>query len=1133
MNDFCHLHVHTEYSLLDGASKIDELIKKVKETGQDSIAITDHGNMFGAIEFYKCAKKEGIKPIIGCEVYMAKEDRFKKSNDEKYYHLILLCKNNEGYHNLIKLVSYGYTEGFYYKPRVDFSLLKQYNKGLICLSGCLGGALQSALLNDNEKEAEKILLELKNIYKDDFYIELQDHFIKEQKKIIPKQIELAKKHNVKLVATNDVHYINKEDSFHQEILMCIQTQKTVADEDRMRFETKEFYLKTAEEMKEIFSYCPSAIENTKIIADKCNVSFEFNNYHLPKFISDKDMSSEDYLRELCEKGLSKRYEDKAELYKERLNYELATINQMGFTDYFLIVWDFINYAKKNGIPVGPGRGSAAGSIIAYCLEITDVDPIRYNLIFERFLNSERVTMPDIDVDFCYERRGEVIDYVIKKYGKDKVSQIITFGTLGAKQAVRDVARALAIPYSKADDIAKLIPRGLKVTLKDAMEESAELKKLYDEDEDTRKIIDISLKVEGLPRHASTHAAGVVITNKPIMEYVPLYKSDDVISTQYTMTTIEELGLLKMDFLGLRNLTVINDTIKIINEEGKNFSVNDIDYEDKEVYKLFKRGETDGVFQFESMGMRKFLREFKPESIEDLILAVSIYRPGPMQEIPNLIKNKSNPGAVTYEHEMLKDILSVTYGCIVYQEQVMEIFRKLAGYTLGKADIVRRAMSKKKMDVLKKEKIVFIEGCAKNNIPKSAAENIFSKIEEFAKYAFNKSHAACYSVVAFQTAYLKYHYKAEFMAALMTSFTENQNKITGYVKTCESMGIRVCPPSVNKSRETFFADKNSVIFGLSAIKNVGYTAAAEIVNEREKRGEYLSFDDFIGRLANKDINKRTIESLIKAGALDDFGGRLYLLKIYEETIDYYVNQRKNNVPGQITLFEENSFKERPVNDSYIKEEMDEQKEKLCLKMEKEVLGIYLSSHPLSKYKESIKSIANTYTFELLSAGEEDSRINEDSSLVLVGIIRNKQIRTTKRGQQMATFVFEDLYGSINSIIFPSYYNEFSSCIYEDNMVIIKGNVLINDDEEPKLNVKNIAPFNDSSTPKKLYLRIYDKEKIDEVKNILRRHKGSTPVYVYFDKEKRNTIADRSMWVIISSALLDELKDVIGEENVVIV
>ncbi|MBE7021397.1 MAG: DNA polymerase III subunit alpha [Ruminococcaceae bacterium] len=1124
MGNFCHLHVHTKYSLLDGLCNIEDLIKKAKESGQSSIAITDHGNMFGAIEFYKCAKKHGIKPVIGCEVYVASKDRFTNDPNEKYNHLILLAKNNTGYKNLMKLVSLGYIEGYYYKPRVDYQLLREYSEGLICLTACLFGGFASALVKDNRADAESILLTLKDIFKEDLYVELQDHNLPEQKKILRSQIELAKKHGVDLVATNDVHYIEKDDAFYQEVLMCIQMQKTVSDEGKLSFGSDQLYLKSRKEMEELFYYCPEAIDNTLVIADKCDVDIEFGKYHLPEYHLPQGEEAKDYLYKLCLKGLKERYvnwEDNL----QRLQYELDTINKMGFTDYFLIVWDFINYARGKGIPVGPGRGSAAGSIVAYCLKITNLDPIKYNLIFERFLNQERVTMPDIDIDFCYERRGEVIDYVIAKYGSDKVSQIITFGTLGAKQAVRDVARTLDFPYADGDKIAKLIPTGIGVTLKGALKENKELSELYENDSGAKRIIDIALKLEGMPRHSSLHAAGVVITNKPVMDYVPLYKGDNAIATQYNMTTLEELGLLKMDFLGIRNLTVINDTLKIIREKtGRIIDIDKIDYNEPETYELFKKGDTDGVFQFESAGMRSFLRDFKPESLEDLILAVSIYRPGPVREIPTLLKNKENAENIKYEHELLRDILSVTYGCMVYQEQVMEIFRRLAGYTLGKADIVRRAMSKKKRDVLMKEKEIFVSGCKKNSVPEDVAVRIFEKIEYFAEYAFNKSHAACYAYVAFQTAWLRCHYPTEFMAALMSSCIDNQNKISEYIKTCDNAGIKVVPPSVNLSDVKFSAKDGKILYALNAIKNVGYITAEEIVKERNQKGPFADFEDYCARMTPRDVNKRAVESLIKAGAFDEFSSRMSLLHAYDETIDFYVNKEKNNVAGQLDFF--GASEETAKKPVIVKKDDDSA---LILKMEKEVLGVYLSSHPLKEFKAAIEGISTHYSWQINDT--ENTAVTDGLKVTMVGLIADKEFRITRRGDRMATFTLEDLYGSVEAIVFPKSFDKLAPFINDEARVIINGTLLINE-KDRKVNVSSISVFNGQSNRKKVYLRVMNKSQLVPLKSVLGEHKGDTPVYVYFEEEKKNTLADKSLWINPTEEALEKIKECLGNENVVI-
>ncbi len=1131
MENFVHLHVHTSYSLLDGLCRQEELIKRVKELGQPAVAITDHGNMFGAAEFYKLAKKEGIKPIIGSEMYVA-EGSAKEKNS--YNHLILLAENNEGYKNLCKLSTWSYTDGFYYKPRIDYEILKKHSKGLICLTACMFGALSKALTEDNLPAAKKTLETLIDIFgKDRVYIELQNHYLPEQRKIIPAELKLAEEFGLKTVVTNDVHYVNKEDSFYQEILMCIQMQKTINDDDRMKFNSSELYLKSREELSEVFPNIPEAFDNTLEIAKRCNVELDFSRYHLPAFDIPKNTTSKDYLKELCISGLKERYKD-WETHLKRLEYELETINEMGFTDYFLIVRDFISYARDNGIPVGPGRGSAAGSLVAYSLKITDLDPIKYSLIFERFLNSERVTMPDIDIDFCYERRGEVIDYVVKKYGEDKVSQIITFGTLGARQVVRDVARALALPYSLGDEIASLIPRGINITIKDALNESERLRTLKENDEAVAKVIEISLKLEGLPRHCSTHAAGVVITSQPLTEYLPLYKSDGVVSTQYTKNTVEELGLLKMDFLGLRNLTIIDDTVKAVyKDSGEFIDIDNIPLDDTEVYKLFASGDTDGVFQFESPGMRRFLKEFSPSSLEDLILAVSIYRPGPMQEIPKLLKNKLNPDKIEYDCEELKSILSVTYGCMVYQEQVMQIFEKLAGYSMGKADIVRRAMSKKKIDVLEKEELAFISGCIERNIPENKAKIIFSKIKEFAKYAFNKSHAACYALVAYRTAYLKCRYTPFFMCSLMAAFTEYQNKIIQYIRACNSYKIEVLPPDINKSLTDFSVFEEKIIFGLCAVKNVGATFADGIVRERAIKGEFADFTDFAERMAQYDLNKRAVECLIKAGAFDEFEKRSELLLTFEETIDSALFEKRSNVPGQISMFGEAPVLKSPHKE-YIISKGKKPKQNLSetfLKMEKEVLGLYISAHPLDRFKASIRSLATAYSTDLISA-DFDSAFKDGDRIVMIGVITEKTVKSTKNKTLMAFFTLEDLYGQVRIIAFPKTYEQYSPYIFEDSIVKVRGRISEKEDEITVI-AEEIVPFSETEVPQKHYLRLNDRRKLREIVEILKAHKGSTPVYVYFTDKKENTLSDKDLWVTLSASLINELNELLSEENVKVV
>lgn len=1131
MSNFVHLHVHTQYSLLDGLCKIKNLVNRARELGQKAIAITDHGNMFGAVEFFREAKNAGIKPIIGCELYITTGSRTERGTSfgEKYSHITLLAKNKTGLHNIMKLSSLAYTEGYYYKPRIDYPLLKELSEGVICLTGCLAGDIPKALSEKNVSRAREILSTLFNIFgKENLFVEIQDHGIREEKNIINPLISLAKEFDLQPVATNDVHYIDKKDSYFQDILLCIQTQRNVDDEDRMKFEGNEFYLKSYEEMSELFHYVPEAVSNTEKIADMCNAEFEFGEYHLPEFGLPEGINSSEYLKKLCFDGLKRRYGN--EEHKSRLEYELSTIEKMGFSDYFLIVHDFIDYARKKDIPVGPGRGSAAGSIVAYTLGITNIDPVKYGLIFERFLNEERVTMPDIDVDFCYERRQEVIDYVVKKYGVDKVSQIVTFGTLGAKQAIKDVGRVLGYPYDEVDRISKMIPRGIGVTLNSSLEESPEFKNAYLTEVETKKIVDIALELEGVPRHCSTHAAGVVITGEPIMEYVPLCKSDDVISTQFTMTTIEELGLLKMDFLGLRNLTVIKDAVEnVFMDKGIKIDLDKIDYNDEKVYTLFKSGDTDGIFQFESPGMRRFIREFKPEKLEDLILCVSVYRPGPMDQIPKLIKNKENAANITYLCPELEEILSLTYGCIVYQEQVMEIFRKLAGYSMGRADIVRRAMSKKKMSVLEKEEQLFINGAKERGISEEISKAIFEEIKEFAKYAFNKSHAAAYSVVAFQTAYLKYYYKAEFMAALMTSFRDNQNKIIQYIKTCKQLNITVEPPGINESLERFYAKDNRIIFGLSSVKNVGHNFVIHLVEERERAGKFTDFSDFAARMHSRDINKRAVESLIKVGAFDEFEGRTELLRTYESELDSVFDTIRNNVPGQINLFDEPSVSVMPKK----KEPREKQKiTKVELALEKEVLGFYLSANPLDEHKAAAESVATAYSSDICD--EENMKFYDGDIVTMVGIISDKKLRSTKRNQQMANFILTDLYGNTDVIVFPKQFDKCGFLINNENMVVVNGNVRINDDEPAKIIATEIKTFNPQIENRKLYLKITSDtmKLIERVKDVLKAKSGKTPVYVYFAEKKQNTLADKSMWVTPDDELIRNLKFLLGNDNVVL-
>ncbi len=1138
MRDFCHLHVHTEFSLLDGLCKIKDLIDRVKAMGQSAVAITDHGNMYGVVDFYKYAKKQGIKPIIGCEVYITRGSRFEKSKEDKYSHLILLAKNQRGYQNLMHLCSIGFMEGFYYKPRIDYEVLEKYSEGLICLSACLAGDIPKAILNGQPETAKQIALNLKRIFGNDFYLELQDHGLEDDKTVLPALVNLAQELEIPVAATNDVHYIEKKDAMTQEILMCVQMQTNMNDEKRMQFGSEELYLKAAEEMEAAFSALEpevlrQSMENTLKIAAQCEVEFEFGHYHLPKFDLPEGVHAEEYLRELCEKGMAERYPEVTPQLMERLHTELSVINSMGFTDYFLIVHDFIRFAKENDIKVGPGRGSAAGSIVAYCLYITGVDPIQYDLLFERFLNEKRVTMPDIDIDFCYERRGEVIDYVVKKYGKEQVAQIVTFGTMGAKAVVRDVARALGYPYYVGDNIAKLIPQGLNVTLEDALKRK-EMRQLMEEDEKVRKVIEISLGLEGHVRHASTHAAGVVISGKPLYEYVPLSKNDDFLTTQFTMTTLEELGLLKMDFLGLRTLTVIRDTLDNVRENrGIEIDLDHIDYDDPKVYPMFQRGETEGIFQFESYGMRRFLREFKPSCLEDLILGTSVFRPGPAEQIPQLIKNKEHPERVTYVCDELEEILSTTYGCIVYQEQVMQIFRKLANYSLGKADIVRRAMSKKKTEVLNSEEKLFIEGCASNGISETAARKIFNQIKEFAKYAFNKSHAVAYSVLAFQTAYLKHYYMPEFMAALMTSFIGSSNKITQYIVDCGRCGIKVIPPNVNESLGRFYAKGKDIMYGLCAIKNVGANFVSNIVEEREKRGKFKNFNEFAMRLASKDLNKRAVESMVMGGAFDELAPRIPILQTFEIIVDGYQEENRNNLSGQLDLFSQQEVECQEKSKEFVDFSRFENQPlpKEMLDMEKDVLGLYLTTHPLEKYRSGIEKTATAYTYEITDSGEEESAKYHDGDKVkLVGLVSNVRHKLTKANRNMAFFTLEDLYGSIEVILFPKKFEQFSHQLRDGLVVEVDGGVSKREDEDACIYLDSIYEYQEGFN--RLYLKITGENQaaLAQVKETLKAYHGNIPVYVYFAEKNQKALAEKSLWVRRDDTLVGILESLLGQENV---
>ena len=1097
MSKFVHLHIHSEFSLLDGANRIKDLPVRAKELGMDAIAITDHGVMFGAIDFYKACKKEGVKPIIGCEVYVAPRSRTDKQPgiDNHYYHLILLAKNNEGYKNLSKLVSLSFVDGYYYKPRIDREILEKYHKGLICLSACLAGEVNQALLSGQNEKAEQVALWHKKVFGDDYYIEIQNNGIKEQVLANQKLVQLARKLDIPLVATNDAHYLKREDAYNHEVLLCIQTGKRMSDEDRMKFDTDELYVKSPEEMAEYFKAFPDAIENTVKIAEQCNVEFEFGHTILPNYdVPPEYPTHYDFLKELCDKGLKKRYgENLSEEIQKRAEYELNIIKKMGYVDYYLIVWDFIHYAKTHGIPVGPGRGSGAGSILAYAIEITDIDPIKYGLLFERFLNPERISMPDFDVDFSDERRQEVIDYVARKYGHDHVSQIITFGTMAAKMVIRDVARVLDYPYAEADTLAKMIPNEIHITIKKALEQNKELKDRYDTDEQTRKILDIAMGLEGMPRQASTHACGVVITKDPVDTYVPLYVRDGQINTQYIMTTLEELGLLKMDFLGLRNLTVIQNTIDMVKENHGIDVEFDQDMSDPKVYKLWQDGNTSGIFQFESQGMTNFMKELKPDCLEDLIAGVSLYRPGPMDQIPRYIRGKQNPGHNEYTHPSLEPILNVTYGCMVYQEQVMQIVRDLAGYSLGRADLVRRAMGKKKLDVMAKEREVFIHGqvdengnievpgCLRNGIDEVSANKIFDEMAEFAKYAFNKSHAACYAVVSYRTAYLKAYYPAEFMAATLNSYLGNLDKAPQYIDECKRLGIQILKPDINKSFEKFTVEDGKIRFGLGAIKNVGTIPVENIVKERKEKGEYKSFTDFCERVSELQVNKKCVESLIKAGAFQEFEQtRATLLASFEAIIDTIQSGNKKGFNGQVSMFDIGTKQEKEdmEKQKYKFEEYEEMPEKEMLSMEKEMLGIYISGHPLEKMREQIMHSTNINSLDLSKIAEQADTTNieentqqiqnakpkfvDGQKVKYAGIITSIKKKYTKNNKIMAFITIEDLYGTAEIIAFENAVINAGKSLIEENIVVVDGRLSIRDDQEPTIIANEIKDLGEEKT-----------------------------------------------------------------------
>ncbi|MEE0252209.1 MAG: DNA polymerase III subunit alpha [Acutalibacteraceae bacterium] len=1163
MSGFVHLHLHTEYSLLDGACRIDPLMEHLKDIGQTAVAITDHGVMYGVIDFYRAAKKHGIKPIIGCEVYVAPRTRFDKVHelDGEQHHLILLCKDNKGYENLTALVSQAWTEGFYSKPRVDLDLLAAHSEGLIASSACLAGAIPRACQRGDYEEAKRLALVYNEIFgQDNFYIELQDHGIEAQREINPMLIRISEETGIPLIATNDSHYIKKSDSQMHHILMCIQTNHTVEDDNRMEFASDEFYVKTEEEMRALFPEHPEAFDNTVKIAEQCNVEFEFGHTKLPNYDTPNGQDNVEYFRTKCYEGLYRHYGNQPDqALIDRLEFELNTIIKMGYVNYYLIVFDFIDYAKSVDIPVGPGRGSGAGSLAAYCLGITGIDPIRYNLLFERFLNPERVSMPDFDIDFSDERRQEMIDYVVRRYGEDHVAQIITFGTMAARGSIRDVGRVMAIPYAKVDSVAKLVPMELNITLDRALNISHDLKNLYDSDPQVKELIDMAKKLEGMPRNASTHAAGVVITDQPVCKYVPLAKNNDAVVTQFTMTTLEELGLLKMDFLGLRNLSIIQNAELQIRKQKPDFSIETIPMDDKKTFAMIASGATEGVFQFESAGMKSMIVQLKPVSIEDLIAVISLYRPGPMDSIPKYIENRHNPSKVRYKHPLLKDILDVTYGCIVYQEQVMQIFRTLAGYSLGRADIVRRAMSKKKADVMEKERKIFIyglqnedgswevDGCINRGVDEQTAISIFHEMESFASYAFNKSHAAAYAVLSYQTAWLKCHYPKEYMAALLTSVLDNANKVAIYTAECNRLGIRVLPPHVNTSETGFTAVGNDIRFGLLAVKNLGRGFIDRMIEERTRKGKFSSFYSFCKRMYGQDLNRRALESLIKCGALDDLGcNRRQMLASVTMILDTLEADKRKNVEGQIGFFDVLQI-DGPSVEEFVPEPMPDitQSEKLI--MEKEVTGMYLSGHPMSEYLPVYDKIGARKIGDILEDIKEQTGIYHDGdTITLLGVFTSVKTKITKNNSTMAFAMLEDIYGSMELLLFPKVLAQYSHLITEGNIVRVVGRLSTSEEQDTKLICEAVfeAPDKNGETaqlsrerknPPGLYLKVSNKEDTAYKKAMqyIAIFDGTMPLHIYFKDEKKLFHAPMSQCVDINQPLVNALKDVLGEENIAVV
>lgn len=1148
--NFTHLHVHTEYSLLDGSNKIKEYVTRVKELGMNSAAITDHGVMFGVIDFYRAAKEVGINPILGCEVYVAPGSRFDKetqTGEDRYYHLVLLAENNQGYSNLMKIVSAGFVEGYYYKPRVDIDVLKKYHEGVIALSACLAGEVARYLSRGLYEEGKRAALKYEEIFgKDNFFLELQDHGIPQQQMVNQQLIRMNRETGIGLVCTNDVHYTYAEDAAAHDILLCIQTGKKVEDEDRMRYEGGQYYVKSPQEMAQLFPYAPEALENTQKIADRCHVDIEFGVTKLPKYDVPEGYTSWEYLNKLCYEGLEERYHPVTQELRERLKYELDTIQTMGYVDYFLIVWDFIKYARDHEIMVGPGRGSAAGSLVAYTLGITKLDPIRYQLLFERFLNPERVSMPDIDIDFCFERRQEVIDYVVRKYGKDRVVQIVTFGTLAARGVIRDVGRVLDLPYAQVDTIAKMIPNELNITINKALDMNPELKKKYEEDSQIKYLIDMSRRLEGLPRHTSMHAAGVVISQKDVDEYVPLSRaSDGSITTQFTMTTLEELGLLKMDFLGLRTLTVIQNAVKLVEKStGTVLDMDQIDYNDPTVLRMIGSGKCEGVFQLESAGMKNFMKELKPQSLEDIIAGISLYRPGPMDFIPQYIKGKNHPEEIRYDCPQLEPILEPTYGCIVYQEQVMQIVRDLAGYTLGRSDLVRRAMSKKKAAVMAKERQNFVygnpdegvPGCIARGIDEKIANKIYDDMTDFAKYAFNKSHAAAYAVVSYQTAWLKYYYPVEFMAALMTSCIENPSKVSEYILTCRQMGIKILPPDINRSVGNFSVEEGGIRYGLSAVKGIGKPVMDAIVAERELAGDFISLKDFCQRLTGKEVNKRTIENFIKSGAFDGLGGtRKQFMMIYIQILDLVNQEKKSSMSGQMSLFDIMGEEERKSFEIKLPD-VGEYSRETKLAFEKEVLGVYISGHPLEEYEQSWRRNISAVTSDFYPDEETGQpHVLDGSKQIVGGMITEKTIKYTRNNKIMAFLTLEDLVGTMEIVVFPRDYEKNAHMMEVDSKVFVQGRVSAEDDKPSKLICEKISSF--EALPKELWIQFAGKteyeQQVHHLYELLNYSDGNDQVVVYLKKERMMKRLPASRSVLINNSLVEMLTKKYGTENVKVV